>query len=232
MMMIDSFQVVRCTLGVALLAAVVAGTVDARPAGRGRSQNVQLVHVSGGLLTVNVHEVPLSTLLEEIARHGGLALEGQASLAGRITVQFRQIRLEDGLRSILQGQSYALEYSLKTRDRSDIARVPTRLRVFGKAGGSRASSGPVEREAQASLGRLRVDLPRVRAVLGGADDVWDKWDAIAALAESEHSAVALPLLRVALADQDEDMRLAAVEALAALGGDGAAAALEIALRDQ
>ena len=115
----------RITLGVAVLAVFVPGTVQARLAERGRSQNVQLVHVANGLLTINVHEVPLSKLLKEIARHSGLALQGQASIAEWITVQFQQVRLEDGLRSILDGQSYALEYSLVTSDEDHIDLPPT-----------------------------------------------------------------------------------------------------------
>ena len=221
----------QITLGVAVLTIFVPGTVQARPAERSRSQNVQRVHVANGLLTINVHEVHLSMLLEEIARQSGLALEGQASIAEWITVQFQQIRLEEGLRVIVDGQSYTLEYSLVTRNEGDIARVPTRLWIFRKGGGSRASRGPVDHEAQANLANVSIGLPRLRAVLEGADDRWDKWDATEALAE-RNSEVALPLLRFALADQDEDVRLAGVDALATLGGEGAAEALEIELRDR
>ncbi|MCH7749745.1 MAG: HEAT repeat domain-containing protein [Acidobacteria bacterium] len=72
----------------------------------------------------------------------------------------------------------------------------------------------------------------MRAVLESADDPWDREDAVEALAESEQPDVAVPLLRMALTDRDEYVRLSAVEALATLGGDGAAEALELALRDE
>ena len=190
----------RMIFGVALLAVFVPGAVQARTAERSRSQNAQLVHVANGLLTIDVHEASLRKLLEEVARQSGLTVEGQASIAEWITVQFQEIRLEEGLRLLLDDQSYALEYSLLTRGEGNIARVPTRLWIFRKGGGSRASSGSVGHEAQANLGNVSIDLPRLRAVLEGADDDrWDKWDAIEALAESEHAEAALPLLRFALA---------------------------------
>ena len=165
----------RMTLGVSVLAVFGRGTVQARPAKRSRSQNVQRVHVANGLLTINVHEAPLSTLLEEIARHSGLALEGQASIAEWITVQFQQIKLEEGLRVILEGQSYALEYLLVTHNEGNIARVPTRLWIFRKGGGSRASRGPVDHEAQANLANVNIGLPRLRAVLRLAAILSGRW---------------------------------------------------------
>ena len=223
------------TLGVVVLAVFVSGAAQAQPTESERSQNVQLVRVANGLLTLDVHEALLSDLIEEIARQSGLVLEGQTSLIERITAQFQQMRLDEALRVVLDGQSYALEYSLVAGDGGGLGRIPTRLRIFRREGGSRASSGPANHEDQANLGNVSIDLPRLAAVLEGPDDgdgQFDKWDAIEALGESGQAEGALPLLRFALADQDEDVRQAAVEALATLGGAGAAEALEIALRDQ
>ena len=222
------------TLCVALLAVFLPFAAQAQPTESERSQNAQLVHAANGLLTLDVHEASLSDLLKEIARKSGLALEGQASLTERVTAQFQQMRLDEALRVVLDGQSYALEYSLVAPAGGGVTRVPTRLRIF-QGGGSGASSGPGGRELEENLDNTSIDLPRLASVLEGADDVdglFDKWDAIEALGESEPSEGGLPLLRFALADQDEDVRLAAVEALATFGGEGAAAALEIALRDQ
>ena len=153
------------SLCVALLAVFVPGTVYARPVERGRSQNAQLVRVANGLVTIDVHEAPLSDLLEEITRQTGLALEGQASLTDRVTAQFQQMSLDEALRVVLDGQSYALEYSLVAPDGGDTARVPTRLRIFQKGGGSRASSGPGGHELEENLDNVSIDLGDVPAAV-------------------------------------------------------------------
>ncbi len=221
--------------GVALLAAFMCGlrVPQARPAEPERTRGVQLVHVANGLLTVNVRETSLKELLEEIARQSGLALEGEASIAERITVQFHQLHLEEGLRVILDGQSYALEYSLATRDehRQSI-RVPKRLRIFPKRDRSGAWRTPADHEGEAGLGDARVDVPRLPAVLEDAAEARVKEEALETLADSGLRHVVLPPVLFALADRDEGVRPGAIDALATLGGKEAAEALESAGRDE
>ena len=225
--------------GVAPLAAFMCSlrVPQARPAEPERTRGVQRVHVADGLLTVNVRDASLKGLLEEIARQSGLALEGEASIAERITVQFHQLPLDEGLRVILDSQSYALECSLATRDEDrQIIRVPRRLRIFPKRDGSGARRKPVDREGEAGLpdARIdaRIDVPRLPAVLEDAAEARIKEETIETIAESGLRHVALPLVSFALADRDEGVRPGAVDALATLGGNEAAEALESAGRDE
>ena len=209
------------------------GALQARPTEPEHSQGVRLIHFADGLLTVNVRDARLSELLEEIARQSGLALQGHRSLADPITVELRQRPLEEGLRVILDDQSYALEYSLERRDEDrEIPRVPKGLAIFPKREHSDAQRGGVDHGGEAGLGDVSIDIPRLSGVLESSEDVGDREDAIDVLAESGRPEVVLPLIRFALMDRDEDVRLAAVEALATLGGQGAAEALEIPLRDE
>ena len=182
---------------------------------------------------MNVRETSLKELLEEIARQSGLVLEGEASIAERITVQFHQLHLEEGLRVILDGQSYALEYSLSTRDEDlQIVRVPTRLRIFPRGDLSAAQREPVDREAEAGLGDARIDVPRPPAVLEDAGEARVKEEALETLAESGLRGAALPLIPFALADHDEAVRPGPVDPLPTLGGNEAAEAPESAGRDE
>ena len=214
--------------GVALLAAFMCGArvPQARPAEPERTPGAQLVHVANGLLTVNVRETSLKELLEEIARQSGLVLEGEASIAERITIQLHQLHLEEGLRVILDGQSYALEYSLATRDEDrQIIRVPTRLRIFPRGDLSAAQREPVDREAEAGLGDASMDVPRLPAVLEDAAEARVNEEALEALAESGLRHVALPLVPFALTDRDEAVRQVA-DALGDIGGSTAVQPLE------
>lgn len=218
----------RGVLCVVVLAMTPGAVFEARAAVGGGGQE-QLVRVVDGALTVDVRDMPLRELLEEIARQAGLVIEYEASPDTRVTARLPRMGLDDGLHELLNGHSYALEYSASSRDRDAPRPVLTRVRIFRSDVDALASAEPGEPRDES------IDWSRFAAVLFGWDDVdeeWDKWDVIEALGESEQEDAALPLLRVALADEDGDVRLAAVEALAALGGDGAAEALAPALRDQ
>ena len=162
-----------------------------------------------------------------------LDLRGHDSIADRITIQFQLLRLEEGLRLILDGQSYAVEYARGPGGGGrEVARVPKGLWIFSNGKHSRPHSGPVGNIGEPSLKDASIDIPRVRAVLESAEDSWVKEDAIVDVVESVDPGSAVPLVRLGLLDRDEEVRLAAIEALVILGGIGAAEALEIALRDE
>lgn len=228
------FVTPRCTaVGIILLSTCLpaVGAPPPRPAEAERSQR-ELVQVADGRLTVDVREASLSEVLEEIARQSGLVLKGHTSIDVRIDAQFDRLPLEHGLRVILDGQRYAVRYSLVTGDDGRaMVRVPSVLWIFPPHDLAPPEGGPANDGADAGSGDGSLDLQRLRAVLESAEDAWDKEDALEAIAEAEDPQVALPLVRFALTDRDEDVRLAAVEALATIGGEGAAEALEIALRD-
>ena len=227
---------VRVTLGVAVVAACAACmpmsvAALARPAEQ--LQGVHVVEVAHRLVTVQVRDAPLSEVLDQIARQTGLVIEGHATIDSRITIDLEQLGLEAALHLILEGQSYALEFALETiPDERDNVRVPQRLRIFPDDLDVPARSWSPDDTADAGLDGDTIDAPKIRAILESSDDPWDRGDAVEALAESEQPHVAVPLIKVALIDRDEDVRLAAVEALATLGGDGAAEALQTALRDE
>ena len=203
----------------------------ARPAEQ--RQSVHVVEVAHRLVTMQVRNASLSEVLDEIARQTGLVIEGHATVDSRITIDLEQLDLEAALRLILEGQSYALEFALETiPDERDNVRVPQRLRIFPDDPDVAARSWSPDDAADAGLDGHTIDPTKIRAILESSDDPWDRGDAVEALAESEQPHVAVPLITVALIDRDEDVRLAAVEALATLGGDGAAEALQTALRDE
>ncbi len=226
----------RVTLGVAVVAACAACmpvSVAALTRPIEQLQNVHVVEVANRLVTVQVRSAPLNEVLDEIARQTGLIIEGHVAIDSRIAIDLEQLGLEAALRQILEGQSYALEYALKAiPGAGENIRVPHRLRIFPNDLDVPARSWSPDDTTDAGVDGNTIDAQKVRAVLESSDDPWDREDAVDALAESGQPHVAVPLITVALIDRDEDVRLAAIEALATLGGDAAAEALQIALRDE
>ncbi len=98
-----------------------------------QSQSALSIQFANDLLTVDAKDVPLRELLQEIAGQSGLSVEGSGSLEDRVTIQFDQLALDEGIRMILRRHSFALVYAQKTPERSQTAvlRLET-LRIFSK----------------------------------------------------------------------------------------------------
>ena len=179
------------------------------------------VEIADGRLTVTAHDAAVKSLIEEVAVEAGLTLEGAELLDGNVTVQFQGLAISDGLARILGDRSYMLVYAVPSHRGG--TPVPVRLRFFG------ASTAHARPTVEGAL--LGGEHAALFETLEYHGDPWDKQDTIEALAEAGDPAVARRLGKAALADADVEVRSAAVEALATLGGDGAVEMLEIALHD-
>ncbi len=190
-------------------AALLLGCVDAqdtvtgmRPAIRASPDNLR-VATSDGLVTVQARDVSVWALLEEVARQSRLIVVSHDPLDERVTLDFQRLPLPEALDRILRDQSFALEELQRLTGAGDRRDArPRRLWVFSK--------GPAGDHASADT--------------TAADDVEDL-DALDA------DGLTGPL-SLALADDDTNVRLDAVSALAAVGSDQAAATLAaVALSD-
>ena len=197
------------------------------------SQGGRFIQFVNEQLTVKVKDVSLQELLEGIARQSDLTLVLSGSLEDRITIEFHQFSLEEGLRRILGHQSFAVEYGQQTPEESpSTVRRPTKLWIFSKAEiGYRVQTTVVDGNTRGdSLIDVATDIRRLQVVLM-SEDPGEREDAVDALGESGRPEAVAPL-RLALADEDEDVREAAIAALASIGGDEAAEALAMALQDE
>ena len=182
------------------------------------------VEVADGRLTVAAEDVPVKSVVEAVAHEAGLTLEDSESLDGQVTVRFRGLPISEGLARILGDRSYMLVYGVTSSQApGGGAPVPVRLRFFEPSVVEQPVTGP-----GAVLDGGRAALFET---LEFHADPWDKQDTIEALAEAGDPAIAQRLGQAGLTDPDVDVRSAAVEALATLGGDSAVEMLEMALRD-
>jgi hypothetical protein len=161
-----------------------------------RTEPASTVTVREGRLSVRVENRSLGWLLEEISREGKVAIiEGGGLGHARVSVQFQDLRLDEGLRQILKDQDAFFFYGAE-------GKAPASLRVVwvypkGQGGGLQ----PVPPEAWASTRELEGDLadpdPRVRA------------RAIETLVERKGDRARNAVLD-ALKDQDDQVRTRAV----------------------
>ncbi len=153
-----------------------------------------------------------------------------------MTIELDQVPLQEGLRRLLRRQSYVLQYP-QPGDHSNepAASHPVKLSLFSQAPGSgrtRAGGVPDALADPAPPEATLVDVPMALAILASSEDALEREDAVEVLRDSGQPDVVGPLSRVALADEDEDVRAAAIDALGDIGGKDAAQALSVALQDE
>ena len=203
-------RVVWTRLLVGAAVAVLVAPVAAQP--------LHLVHVESGRLTVAAHEAPLRPLLEEIAREGGLALDGVETLTGTVTVRFRLHTWERALPLLLGDRDYTLSWAPLRLPDGGVEVTPTRLRIF-------------EAPLPAAPARVRPPRPRVAVPRLPDSAASEPAQVIDALSPGADPDAVRRAGRAALRDRDRGVRSAAVERLARMGGDVAVETLELALRD-
>ena len=188
------------------------------------SDRAQVVSMSGDRLTVDVQDVSLPHLLEEVARQSDLVIRGHESLRERVTIRLEGLPIDQSLRLILRNQSYGLVSGDGLHGRETAGRTQRELWIMppseSRQGGE--SQGVPE---------LDSEIAELLAIVENSEDSWEKEDAIRDLLKTGQRSVALPMIRQALVDDVQSVKLSAVYALAQLGGDESADALALALDD-
>lgn len=186
------------------------------------------VGIADNLVTVKTRDVAVHDLLEEIARHIGLAVVSHDYLDERITIEFHRLPLPEALGRVLRHQSFALEYPQPISSAGKSSHpLPSRLWVFSKepgiVPGNNKDGRPSSPNVTSAIGVLRAELmsedPRLRQAAVKRLGALGVVEAVAPLS-------------LALADEDEYVREAAIAAVADIGGEEAARALAIALQDE
>ncbi|HXV79563.1 MAG TPA: HEAT repeat domain-containing protein [Candidatus Binatia bacterium] len=171
--------------------------------------SIETVTVERGRLTLSVQNALLGEVLEAIGEEAGIAIEIHGDLSKRITTSFNDILLEEGLRQLLRGQSFALSYAPSA---SDAER--SRLIAISVLARSRVEPAAKARKVSTVVAQ-RDKLRRIRALARQKD----------AKAVSELSALAL-------SDPSPFVRSRAVSALGRLRNQETLAPLTWALKDQ
>ena len=103
---IDRIRVLRGILFLTMVFPSIASSVIAQTQDRGF-----LIAYNKGLLSLSVENISLKRVLTAVAKKAGISVTSPKHLEKLITVKFYGVPLEQGLRRILKGSSYALTYA-------------------------------------------------------------------------------------------------------------------------
>lgn len=218
-----------------------------------------LLSASDDTLTVEVRGVPLGAILDELGRQTAITVRVEDSVAEEeIQTEFRNLPLDEGIRRLLQGQSYILIYADATsagesRAGSDVREIrvlkrgvphePNRNGVANLPGVTgRLQASTLERwkaaDAKArieTLGDLADhDQEQLVAALALAiedDDPGVREFALEVMEDMDQILPITLLAEVALRDPSPELRMVALDLLADGGQEAALTPLELAVQD-
>jgi HEAT repeats len=250
-------------LGAAGLASLIlaGGTLAADDAGKAVEDSRRPeVAIHAGVLTVQAHGVPLAEVLAAIGQRAGFEVTVRGAVDARVSVVLAEVPLEEGLRQLLRGRSFAFLYD---RARAHPAAKLVEVRVYalektaaqpepGRAAASTSKPSAMSGDANHHAPVIspfdpleaRLEFARIEARRGKPTS---PEDLITLLLEDEHAQVrglaasALGRLKEpaagdalvdALTDRDGRVRRRAVRALGEARGQQAVAPLAALLLEE
>ncbi len=211
----------RSLIVVLTLQAALPGA-DALALGARRGEAIE---VRGGRLTAVIVESPFPTLLQAIARQGGVEIFLHASLEGTVTVTFRDVPLEEALRRILRTTNAVFIYSQPSSARAGAPQARlTEVHVYP---GSTTTATPVpgvvlgaETPMASETTKTQLTAEATKDLLGAELRVSRKYAAQTLGRLGDLNAIG-PLSQTLLQDEDATVRLSAIKALGALRSEQA-----------
>jgi len=180
---------------------------------------VIVVGIQHGWLTVDLRRAPLAEVLWMIGDRAGLRVLLHGELGGPITAAFTALALDQGIRRLIRGHSFALTYA-PSRDGAGQP-VLTEVRVYGATPADGAAVRP------GATGPPRPE-PSAAAMAEAAaeQEQTERMEGVATLAQLGDAA-SVPALAQALATEpDAFVRAKAVRVLGHVGGEPALATLK------
>jgi len=161
-------------LSCSIVQAQAEDTAETTEAMTVTSPRASFIHFENDCLTVKVQDISLKELLNEIARQTGIILTLYSSLEERITIQFHDLPLDEGLRRILRNQRIVMKYAQQKPEdtKSPIPRV-RRLWVLSRG----LEDSPVQTTPN---GEKLLDYQELQAAMA-SEDPEERQDAIAQL---------------------------------------------------
>lgn len=171
--------------------------------------SIEEVTIERGRLTLSVQNALLAEVLQAIGEEAGIAIEIHGDLTERITTSFNDILLEEGLRQLLRGESFALSYAPSASDAQGSSLI-----------------------AISVLARSRVEPAAKARKVSTVGDQREKLRRIRALSRQRDTNAVRELSTLALSDPSPFVRRRAVSALGRLRNQESLGPLTLALTDE
>jgi hypothetical protein len=198
---------------------------------------IPVMDISAGRLSVKLEGLALAKILEFLAERSGARMVLYGNGDERVSGEFSDQPLEEGLRRLLRGYNVAIYYRSQSRnsDRGGSMQL-AEVRIFANAGAGAqavvfdpASSMKANdsKGAQLSSSQRRVDsrLAALKETLLEAKDSRERQEAAAALGRISGDAAIESLGEALLSDADFSVRASAAEALGKTWDESAVAPL-------
>ena len=185
----------------------------------------EAIDVRGGRLTAVIVESPLVTLLQAIARQGGVEIFLHASLEGTVSVTFRDVPLEEALRRILSTTNAVFIYSQPSSARAGTPQARlSEVHVYPGSTTTATSAPGAVREAETTTAsattKTRLTVEATKDLLGDRSRVSQK-RAATTLGQTYDVKNVGPLAQALAEDEDATVRLSVVKALGKLRSEQA-----------
>ena len=172
------------------------------------------VWIGAGRMTVKLVDAPLMKVLRSIADQLGARIVFHAPTDKTLSLEFKDLSVEDGLRRLLQGRNYVFYYVASDGPRREASSVKlTQVRIFGDG---------MDRDTQVLAG---TDAKRLAA---GKDGAAPREGTESPKETGSRKSIS-ELARALTDEQDSALRKAAVEALGKTRSDEAVDPLATAL---
>ena len=177
-------------------------------AGAGISESSLYVAMQAGNLTVRAADASLVRVLQEIASQIEIRIYGEEGLANeKITIEFTDLKIQEGLAKMLAGYNAAYIYSPKKDVDLSSSHKLTEIWVFAQS----KKGGEGSKGAAAGINFVQLSGKEMES-----PDPSIRRRAIEAISDNEDPTV-IPVLLNFLRDQDQAVRLAAIYALSEFG---------------
>ena len=183
------------------------------------------IEVREGRLTAAIVESPLPTLLQVIARQGGVEIFLHASLEGTVTATFRDVPLEEALRRILRTTNAVFIYSQRSSASAGASQARlSEIHVYPGSPSGATSAPRTVRSAEpttvSATTRSRLTAEATKDLLDGPSTVSQK-RAATTLGRTYDARNVGPLAQTLAEAEDPTVRLSAVKALGKLRAEQA-----------
>lgn len=228
---------VRRLVGVVGLLLLIVGP---RPAWADPGVGTIQVTVENGRMTARVVDAPLGAALAAVARAAQIKVEMRGQLDERVSLRVTDVDLEDGVRRLLRGQSYALTRTGLGPASTESGRPLMEIVVMGRGQPVATASSPAEASARRDMMQIAPGLAEIgtgappKPPAGGSGPSITAWErsraalwaplaqervvALRALAtrarRQGETGGAREIVLAALEDPDESVRAAALEVIA------------------
>lgn len=193
---------------------------------------------NNGRLSVKLKDSPLENVLQEIMIQSGAKIWLNDKIDEKVTIEYKNIPVEEGVRRILKDKNYAFVYSPYETNAGKLSIVGSSKskEIFADVKNNQLNAHLTDRLHNLERrNKLKAKRPTFDALAKDAlenDDAKKRRKAIIALGKSRNIKAIEIITKALTNDADENVRLSAIDALLDINGGKVIESIAVALKDR